>query len=154
MYRYKYSPTLRHVHTESVCRWGNNFLVLFGHNDLKYLNLKNKGALLLKNIGCKCTYWTQDPIYRTLNVQLCSIHVSVFKSYVINNCIEPFKIGIWDSQDRAIFLWGEEMRTSINIGLVRVGLMISVDREHGTGIDHILSSLTTLPWLKLIISLC
>ncbi len=99
-------------------------------------------------------YRTQDPIYRTLNVQLCSIHVSVCMSYVIKNCIEPFKIGTWDSQDRAIFLWGGEMRMSINIQLVRVGLVISVDCEHGTGMDHILSALTTLPWLKLIISLC
>jgi hypothetical protein len=35
------------------------------------------------------------------------------------------------------------MRGSINIWLVRVGIVVSVDREHGTGVDHITSALAT-----------
>jgi hypothetical protein len=58
-------------------------------------------------------------------------------SYVIKNCPEAFKTGFGDSQDQAIFPWGEALRASFNIQLVSVELVISVDQEHGTGIDHI-----------------
>ncbi len=37
------------------------------------------------------------------------------------------------------------MRVSINILLVRVGLVISVDREHGTELNHIASVTATHP---------
>jgi hypothetical protein len=48
--------------------------------------------------------------------------------YVIKNCTEPFQTKIWDSQDQLTFLSGKVMR-SIDIQLVRVGLVISVDRD-------------------------
>jgi hypothetical protein len=43
------------------------------------------------------------------------------------------------------------MRASINIQLVRVGLVISVDQEHETWMDHILSAPVTLLSLKKVI---
>jgi hypothetical protein len=45
------------------------------------------------------------------------------------------------------------MRVSIYTQLVRVRLAISVVQEHGTGVDHIVFVLSTLLWLKLVISL-
>jgi hypothetical protein len=63
---------------------------------------------------------------------------------MIKNCIKAFKIEIWESQNGTTFPWEEAMRVSKNIGLVRVGLVISVDRGDGTGIDHIMSALAKL----------
>jgi hypothetical protein len=39
----------------------------------------------------------------------------------------------------------EAVRAFINIQLVRVGLVISVDREHGIGIDHVVPAMATPP---------
>ncbi len=39
----------------------------------------------------------------------------------------------------------EAVRASINTQLVRVGLVISVDLEHGTGMDHMKSAPATHP---------
>jgi hypothetical protein len=62
---------------------------------------------------------------------------------MIKNCIEP-ESGetktIWGNQNRVTFSWEKAVRASIIIWLVRVGLVISVDREHGTGMDHIASA--------------
>jgi hypothetical protein len=33
----------------------------------------------------------------------------------------------------------------VRVGLVRVGLVISLDQEHGLGMDHIASALATHP---------
>jgi hypothetical protein len=44
---------------------------------------------------------------------------------------------------RVTFPWEEAVRVSINIWLVRVGLVISVDQEHGTEMDHITSVTAT-----------
>jgi hypothetical protein len=49
---------------------------------------------------------------------------------------------------QCVFPWGEAMRASITIRLVRAGLVISVEREHGTETDHIVSTPATLPWTK------
>jgi hypothetical protein len=46
---------------------------------------------------------------------------------------------------RATFLWEEAVRASMNIWLIRVGLLISVVQEHGTGRDHIVSAPATHP---------
>jgi hypothetical protein len=35
------------------------------------------------------------------------------------------------------FLWEEVVKASINIQMVRIGLVISVDWEQGTGMDYI-----------------
>jgi hypothetical protein len=40
---------------------------------------------------------------------------------------------------------GEVVKASINIQLVRIGLVISVDREHGTRMDLIPLAPTTYP---------
>jgi hypothetical protein len=48
-------------------------------------------------------------------------------------------------QDR--FPWEETVKASINIRLVRIGLVISVDWEHGTGMDHIAPAPTTYPMI-------
>jgi hypothetical protein len=57
------------------------------------------------------------------------------------NFTELFKTGIKGSQNRVTFPWEEAVRAFINIWLVRVGLVISIYREHGTGMDHIASAL-------------
>jgi hypothetical protein len=43
------------------------------------------------------------------------------------------------------FPWEELVRASITIQLVNIGLVISVDLEHDTGIDNIAPSPTTFP---------
>ncbi len=50
-----------------------------------------------------------------------------------------------------IMLMGEAMRAHRNIDLVRVGLVISVDWEQETGLDHIVKAPATLPRLKQVI---
>jgi hypothetical protein len=47
--------------------------------------------------------------------------------------------------NRVTFPWEEAMRGSINIWLVWVVLVVSVDREHGTGMDYIASASATHP---------
>jgi hypothetical protein len=59
-------------------------------------------------------------------------------------CIELFKTGIWGSQNRVTFPWEEAVKASINVRQVRVGLVISVDREQGARMDHITSVPATL----------
>jgi hypothetical protein len=39
----------------------------------------------------------------------------------------------------------EMVKVSVNIQLVRIGLVILVDREHGIGMDHIVSAPTKYP---------
>ncbi len=56
---------------------------------------------------------------------------------MIKNCIAPFKTRVWESQNRATFPWEEAMGASINTWLVMAGLVKSVGRENGTGMDHI-----------------
>jgi hypothetical protein len=51
-------------------------------------------------------------------------------------------IEIWDIQNRPTLIC-KAMGASINIQLVRVWLVISVDWENGTGMDHIVSATTT-----------
>jgi hypothetical protein len=46
------------------------------------------------------------------------------------------------------FWWKEVVRVTINIELVRVGLVISVDQEHGTGVNHIVSVAATNPGIQ------
>ncbi len=67
---------------------------------------------------------------------------------MIKNCSEPFKTGIWDSQNGVKFLGEETIKASINIQLMRVGLVISVDQDYETWMDHIVSAPATLLWLK------
>ncbi len=59
--------------------------------------------------------------------------------YVAKNFIELFQHKIWGSQNRDIFPWEEAVRASRNIQLIRVGLVMSIDQEHGTRMDHIVS---------------
>ncbi len=42
------------------------------------------------------------------------------------------------------------MKVSVNIQLVRIGLVILVDREHGIGMDHIVSAPTQDPMTQVI----
>jgi hypothetical protein len=46
---------------------------------------------------------------------------------MFKNCVESFEIGIGGSQNRVPFPWEEAVRMSINIQLVRVWLVISVE---------------------------
>ncbi len=57
--------------------------------------------------------------------------------------MELFKTGFWSGQTRVTFPLEEAVRASVNIQLVRVGLVISVDREYGNEIDHVTSALVT-----------
>jgi hypothetical protein len=43
------------------------------------------------------------------------------------------------------FLWKEVVKASINIQMVRIRLVISVDWEQGTGMDHIAPAPTAYP---------
>jgi hypothetical protein len=72
-------------------------------------------------------------------------------SYVIKNCIDHSKLGSGTVKTGVIMPMGEAMRAPRNIQLVRVGLVISVDWEHGTGVDHIVKAPATLPRLKQVI---
>jgi hypothetical protein len=82
-----------------------------------------------------------------LNVQLCS--------YYIFACIEcdlnfiSYKLAPEsEAARRGTFSWEEMVKASIKIWLVRIGrigLVISVDWEHGTRIDHIAPAPTTYP---------
>jgi hypothetical protein len=40
--------------------------------------------------------------------------------------------------------WEEAVKASINIQLVRIGLEVSIDWEHGIGMDHIVPAPTTI----------
>jgi hypothetical protein len=46
------------------------------------------------------------------------------------------------------------VRVTINIELVRVGLVISIDREHGTGVNHIVSVAATNPGIQVCYLYC
>jgi hypothetical protein len=67
---------------------------------------------------------------------------------VIKNCIEPFKLESGTAKTEQYSHGGEELRASINIQLVRIRLVLSVDLQHGTGMDHIVSTLASLPGIK------
>jgi hypothetical protein len=43
------------------------------------------------------------------------------------------------------FPWEETVKASLNIQLVSIGLVKSVDWEHGTGMDHIAPASPTYP---------
>ncbi len=73
---------------------------------------------------------------------MCFIDVFVCMSCVIKNCTKSFNTEILDSENMVIFC-GRKQRGSINIQLVRAGLVISVSQEHGTGMDHIVSAPAT-----------
>jgi hypothetical protein len=45
--------------------------------------------------------------------------------------------------NRVTFQWEEAVRASLNIWLVRVGVAISVDQKHGTGMDNVGSAPAT-----------
>jgi hypothetical protein len=53
---------------------------------------------------------------------------------------QPVKI--WECRSGR-FPWEETVKASINIQLVRTRIVIQVDREHGTGTDHIAPAPTT-----------
>ncbi len=104
-------------------------------------------------------YWTQEANVQQVPSSLkctvvCSIHVFLCMSCVIKNCIEQFKTEIWDSQNKVTFPWEEAMRVSMNIQLVRVGLVIIIDREHGIGMYHntCLHRHTPVTWVGYIIT--
>jgi hypothetical protein len=63
----------------------------------------------------------------------------------LKNCNKPLRSGIWGVPSGVTFPWETAGRLSISILLGRVGLVISVDQEHGTGMDHITSTATTHP---------
>jgi hypothetical protein len=48
-------------------------------------------------------------------------------------------------QDGAVSHWDEVLKAFVNIQLVRIELVISVDQEHGTRIDHIVAAPPTHP---------
>jgi hypothetical protein len=68
---------------------------------------------------------------------MCSRYIFVCMLYMTKHFIEPFQAGIWGSQNRGTFSWEEAVRAFINIQLVRVGLLMFVDREHKTRMDHV-----------------
>ncbi len=71
-----------------------------------------------------------------INGGCAAIPIPLAKCTLIENCIKLFAIGIWAAK-KGSFPWEKAVRAPINTRLVRVGLVISVDREHGTWMDHI-----------------
>ncbi len=70
-----------------------------------------------------------------LNVQLSTYYEFVCIKCDLNSVSYEFALESGAAK-AGRFPWNETVKVSINIWLVRIGLVISVDWEHGTGMDY------------------
>ncbi len=78
-----------------------------------------------------CTASPIQPVKCTVVFHILYVFVCVCLSYVIKNCVEQLKTGIWEGQHSYEHSTGES------------GLVVLVDWEHETRIDYIVSAPAT-----------